>query len=304
MTFKQFITESKAVTLPKELLAVADKMLNNIKALCVQKNWEIGIVNIDDKHTVDNGEEWNEEFMNSLGFVKDSKMFYSYNIETNFSIDNRQVIIKQLVSSPDYTRLGRGAFYGTDLNTINSTNPLVFEVWIGLQRQSWLTKCDNHEYRYYNHDLNNEVEEQKQGVHTVKNVIIHELIHAYEALQNFNALKRYKAKDKPLKKKIADKSTFDFKKDVNQYYTYKKHITGRISSEFYTFLEFFLRETPIDKLKAFAKNGDTEIFNGIYKHERWNNHIRQWLKSLFTVPYLKRKLFEKIYNHISNNNTV
>lgn len=295
MTFKQFITESKAVTLPKELLAVADKMFNNIKTLCEQKNWENGIVNINDEHTVDYGHEWNEKAMNSLGFVKQSDVFYSYDIETNLSLDNRQVIIKQLVSNPYACRLGRGAFFGSKYD-INSTGPFVFEVWIGLQREPWLD-------RYHIHEYDDKIEKQKQGVHTVKNVIMHELLHVYEALQHFNALKRHYISSKPLRKKMADRSTFDFKKDVNQYYTYKKHVTGRISAEFYTFLEFFLRETPIDKLKAFAKNGDTAIFNGIYKHEIWNNHIRQWLKSLFTVPYLKRKLFEKIYNHISNNPT-
>lgn len=297
MTFKQFITESKAVTLPKELLAVADKMLNNIKSLCVQKNWDKGMVYINDENSNDHGHEWNEKVMNSLGFVKQSDVFYSYDIETNLSVNNRPVIIKHLVSNPNADRLGRGAFFGSKTDVMHSTNPIVFEVWIGLQREPWLAGCGIYEY-------DNEVEKQKQGVHTVKNVIIHELLHVHEALQHFNALKRYYISSKPLRKKMADSSKFDFKSDVNQYYTHKKHITGRISAEFYTFLEFFLRETPIDKLKAFAKNGDTEIFNGIYKHERWNNHIKQWLKSLFTVPYLKRKLFEKIYNHISNNNTV
>jgi len=142
-------------------------------------------------------------------------------------------------------------------------------------------------------------------VNVVKEVVRHELMHYYEMF--------FKHKGIEVARKNGDFSAQDKKeKDLAWYLTHNDKITGRIATEFYPRLRELLEVVPKDALKEFLRTLD---INPLKKFFLKRLGVKQsltkvgmfgsveWLAATLKVPYLKRKLLEKIYNFINNKET-
>ena len=150
-------------------------------------------------------------------------------------------------------------------------------------------------------------------VDVIREVIRHELMHYYESFfkqknivdrHNEIEIKKYKTGDQ------IDREAFIKKKErrAANYLTHSKKITGRIAAEFYPRLRELLETVPKDALEGFLRTLDIKPLNKFYFKSFGIKHIptdktpqswERWLAATLKVPYLKRKLLEKIYNFVN-----
>ena len=141
-------------------------------------------------------------------------------------------------------------------------------------------------------------------VNVVKEVVRHELMHYYEkffkhkGIEGVHKYGAYSAQDRNERKF----------KDPVFYLTQNDKITGRIAAEFYPRLRELLEVVPKDALEGFLRTLDIKPLKKFFFKRLGVMHsltkvplgTEQWLDATLKVPYLKRKLLEKIYNFINN----
>ena len=122
------------------------------------------------------------------------------------------------------------------------------------------------------------------GLHTpsLHNTILHELVHLYDPHNEITYLMRR-----------VDFNLNQLKpaEEASLYYTQPGYRAGKIPIEFNPFVAEILDSHSNDELESFLKNLN---LNALEK--QFHAFIRQMLNN----EYLKRKLLEKIYNHIHN----